>query len=64
MWQDLGVVGVAPRQARPKHHGWGPWNIIPDPRKFGNFDAHMEYTEILRVEDYSEVPLEEVEPVA
>jgi hypothetical protein len=45
-----------------KHHGWGPWNIIPNPRTFGNFDAHMEYTEILRVEGYSEVSLEEVDP--
>lgn len=43
-----------------KHHGFGPWNIIPNPLKMGRFKPKMEYTEILRVDEYSEVGLEEV----
>lgn len=44
-----------------KHVGFGPFNIIPDPRKHANFNALMEHTEVLRVDEYSVVDIEEVE---
>ena len=44
-----------------KHHGFGPWNLIPDPRKNANFRASMEYTEVLRVDETTAVDIEEVD---
>jgi hypothetical protein len=31
------------------HQGWGPWNVLPDPRKIGNPDALDERVEELHV---------------
>lgn len=45
-----------------KHQGFGPFNIIPDPLKTANFDALMEKTEVLRVEEYNIVDLNDVPP--
>lgn len=35
-----------------RHHGFGPWNIIPNPLKIGNFNACMEKTEVLIIKEY------------
>lgn len=35
-----------------KHHGFGPFNIIPNPLAIGNFDRCMEKTEVIGVTDY------------
>jgi hypothetical protein len=35
-----------------KHQGFGPFNIIPDPRKTANPDALDEKTEVLTVTEY------------
>jgi len=35
-----------------KHQGFGPFNLIPDPRKMANPDALNEKTEAIRVTDY------------
>lgn len=40
-----------------KHQGFGPFNIIPDPRKTANPDALDEKTEVLEVTSYEVVAL-------
>lgn len=35
-----------------KHTGFGPFNLIPDLRAHGDFEADMEKTEVIRVTDY------------
>ncbi len=46
-----------------KHRGYTRWNIqIPFTKtSMGDFDALMDYTEVLRVEETSEISLSEVE---
>lgn len=47
-----------------KHHGFGPFNLIPNPLALGNFDRCMEKTIVLQVESASVVSLDEVENVS
>ena len=41
------------------HTGFGPWNVLPDPRP-ARRDGRGEYTELLRIEDTTVVDREEV----
>jgi hypothetical protein len=43
-----------------KHFGFGPWNIIPDLRKMGDFKADMTKTDVIRVTDYEHADIDEV----
>lgn len=44
-----------------RHQGLGPWNTFPAPRKIGNFNALMDYTEVLRVTEVKKTTLDDVE---
>jgi hypothetical protein len=53
-------VGWLHAHIESKHFGFGPWNIIPDPRKMGNFDADMTKTDVIRVTHYEHADIGEV----
>lgn len=44
-----------------KHRGRGPFNMLIWPWNIGDFDALMEYTEVLRVDETDEIMLNEVD---
>lgn len=56
-------VGWLHAHIEGRHTGFGPFNFIPNPLKIGSFENDMKMTEVIRVREYDQPPIEEIENV-
>lgn len=54
-------VGWLHAHIEAKHTGFGPFNIVPDIRAIGNYQNDMTMTKVLRVDEATEIGIEDVE---